>query len=499
MEHCFPVIGRVRAGTAFCGLHRTRQGDTSIDMFRWVILFALTVASARGEETNRVISLENAISMALTHNRDIATQELELNGRVLAAAQARYRFAFNLRPIASAALQSSSDVTRYGLAGSKRLPFGPEIDAGVRVEEANFDNADRTRSGIAHIELRQPLFRDWGTLVNQESVVQADSRLIAGRRLLEIRKSDLVVQVVETSQGLLRLQRLMEDEKRTIDRYDRLLRLTRAREKQGRSTRVDSLRVAFLKGQSEARMASTLEELRSLQSDFANLLGAGPDERWMPEEMDDMRLALPDREDAIRLAMLNRLDYAQVLQDLDDAARGVRVAEKRLQPGLSLVARYEQFGTGSEWSEAWAFDEDRWTVALATDSDFFLRDERIGVQQAGLSQQGAAIRVDDVDAMIRRQVDQAMSANRRAEAEQDIAERNLELARQRAVLARRLYEKGRVDNTSATDAESELIDALTKLLNARAEAVIAGYRLLRMMGLLLESPDDLKPPAVKKS
>ncbi|HMP89268.1 MAG TPA: TolC family protein [Kiritimatiellia bacterium] len=464
------------------------------------VLMILLVAStvARADPDVRGISLEDAIAMALTRNRDIAAQELELNGRVLTAEQARYRFAFNLRPIASAAIQSSADIARYGVIGSQRLPFGPEIEAGIRAEESNFDNAERRRSGIGHVELRQPVFRDWGSLVNQESIERADSRVTAGRRLLELRKNDLVVQVVETSQGLLRLQRLIEDEKRTIERYDRLLRLTRAREKQGRSTRVDTLRVAFLKGQSESRLASTAEQLRSLQSDFASLLGGGPDELWMPEESEDLRWSRPDRDFAINLALSNRLDFAQALQDEVDAARGVRVATKRLQPALSLVARYERFGVGPDWGSAWGFDDDNWSIALGADSDFFLRDERVGVAQAGLDRQTAAIRVDDMDAMIRRQVDQSLSAHRRAEAEMEIAERNVELAAQRAVLARRLFEKGRVDNTAASDAEAELLDARTKLLNARAEAVVAGYRLLRTMGMLMESPDDLKPPAVRR-
>ena len=480
-------------------LHPTQQHDTSNGMIRWFTMLLVLASVAHGDATSQSISLEDAISTALANNRDIAVQELELNGRVLATEQARYRFAFNLSPVAAVGVQSSAETARYGLVGAQRLEYGPELIAGVRAEDSNFDNAERRRSGIAHVELRQPLFRDWGKLVNQESIKRADSRLVAGQRLLELRKTDLVVQVVEASQGLLRLRRLMEDEQRTVERYDRLLRLTRAREKQGRATRVDSLRVAFLKGQSEARMASTLEQIRSLQSDFANLLGGSPDALWMPEETEDMRWARPERADAVRLALLNRLDFAQALQDADDAARGLRVAEKRLQPSLAMVARYERFGQGRDWSDAWAFDEDGWSVALASSSDFFLRDERIGVQQAGLDKQTAAIRVDDVNAMIQRQVDQALSAHRRAEVEQEIAESNLELATQRAVLARRLFEKGRVDNTAATDAEIELLDAQTKLLNARAEAVIAGYRLLRTMGLLLDSPEELKPPAVRKS
>jgi len=466
-------------------------------MWRWLfilILFAAGVVRAQTSDV-RIITLEEAISMALSGNRDIASLELDLNGRVLSAESARYQFAFNLGPAAGVVARDSSEALRYGLVGSKELPVGTEFEAGIRAEQTDFDDSDMQRSGIAHIQVSQPLFRDWGRLVNQENIVQADSRVMAARRVLELRKSDLIVQVVETCQGLLRYQRLIADEQISIDRYERLYRLTRAREKQGRATQVDRLRVELFKGQAESRKASSEEQMRSLQAEFSNLLGASPDQLLMPAEAADLRLALPERNDAIRLALSNRLDYAQALQDQVDTKRGMQIAVKQLQPRAFLIARYERLGDGAEWGDAWAFDENGWNIGLSTDTDFMLREERLGVRQAGLDETSSALRIEEVDALIRRQIDQALSACRRADSEQDIALRNVEVASQRANLAQRLFDKGRVDHTSATDAEIELLDARTKLLNARAEAVIAGYKLLRMMGILVESPEDLRPAA----
>jgi len=455
-------------------------------------LFAAGFARGQTSEV-RIITLEEAISIALSGNRDLASLELDLNGRVLSAESARYQFAYNLGPVAGAIARDSSEALRYGVVGSKEISVGTEFETGIQAVQTDYEDSDMSRSGIAHFQVSQPLFRDWGKLVNQENIVQADSRVTAARRVLELRKSDLIVQIVETCQGLLRYQRLIADEQISIDRYERLYRLTRAREKQGRATQVDRLRVELFKGQAESRKASSEEQLRSLQAEFSNQLGVSPDQLLMPAESADLRLALPERNDAIRIALSNRLDYAQALQDQVDTKRGMRIAQKQLQPRAYLVARYERLGEGIDWGEAWAFDQDGWNIALSTDSDFFLREERLGVRQAGLDETSAALRIEEVDALIRRQIDQALSACRRAESEQDIAQRNVEVASQRANLAQRLFDKGRVDHTSATDAEIELLDARTKLLNARAEAVIAGYKLLRMMGILVESPEDLKP------
>lgn len=457
-----------------------------------VILFFITVV-AFGDSTNQTITLESAINTALSGNRELASLELDLNGRVLAAEQARYQFAFNLRPIAAASTQTDTDYLRLGIEGSRQLPVGTEVGLGVRMDNTDSDTDGRTRSGVVFVDVSQPVFRDWGTLVNREGIIDADNRIMAARRLLELRKSDLIVQIVETMQDMLRLQRLLAYETLIIERYDRLARLTRAREKQGRATQVERLRVEFLKGQAEARHANAFEQLRSRQADFANLLGIAPETALLPEESPDLRLAIPDRDAAVVLALSNRLDVAQAQQDIVDARRGIDIAQKRLQPSFSVVGRYERFGRGSSMDDAWAMDEDGWTVGLSTDSDLLLRDERLGLRQAALEEQTARLRYEDVDALVRRQVEQALSECRRADAERDIAENNLDLATQRANLSQRLFEKGRIDHTSATDAETELLDAQTKLLNARAEAVVAGYRLLRMMGMLLDVPDELKP------
>lgn len=59
-------------------------------------------------------------------------------------------------------------------------------------------------------------------------------------------------------------------------------------------------------------------------------------------------------------------------------------------------------------------------------------------------------------------------------------------------LAQCMFEMGRSDNFSVTDAEQALLQAQNRLLGAQAEIVVTGYRLLRTLGLLLDSPDYLK-------
>jgi outer membrane protein TolC len=54
---------------------------------------------------------------------------------------------------------------------------------------------------------------------------------------------------------------------------------------------------------------------------------------------------------------------------------------------------------------------------------------------------------------------------------------------------------GRGDNFAVTDAEQQFQQAETAWLAAQTEATLAGYKLLRLLGTLIEHPDELKPVA----
>ena len=85
---------------------------------------------------------------------------------------------------------------------------------------------------------------------------------------------------------------------------------------------------------------------------------------------------------------------------------------------------------------------------------------------------------------------------RRAHAELGILERNLDHAAARLQLAQRLFEAGRGDNFSVTDAEQAFLDAESRLLTGRSDATLSGYQLLQSLGTLTETPDSLKPQRI---
>ena len=80
-----------------------------------------------------------------------------------------------------------------------------------------------------------------------------------------------------------------------------------------------------------------------------------------------------------------------------------------------------------------------------------------------------------------------------AQAEIGPAQRNRTVAEGRLRLARRLFEMSRGDNFSVTDAEQQFKQMAIAWLTVEADVAVAGYKLRRLMGTLIECPAELKP------
>lgn len=458
-----------------------------------ILCVALAVVPAFAEQS---ITLSAAIDTALVQNRDLAKLALSLQSALLSREGAAADFAVTVKPGGSANRYDERTSYNYGVEAIRKFSWGTDLALRGKVEDAGIENSDVSKRASVRVEVSQPLFRYAGPLVNLNNLVSAQSQVAAARRNVELKKTDLVLQVVETYVDILRLERQLEAEKHSLERSDGLLKLTRAREAQGRVSRVDTLRVELQRGQAVSRVEATQERLASARLDFAELIGADPLSVYSFEPMPELVLDPPPADVAMRVAFSNRLDYAQVLQDYRDAVRGVRVSRRFLLPDVRLVSRYEQFGEGATSSDASELDEDSWFVGLQASTDLPMRQEQISYKQSVVSEQGAREDVDISEVFVTKQVQQQLLAFERARSEVNIAEKNLVAARSRDRLARRLFELGRSDNFSVTDAEEAYRNAENTFFAAKAEASAAAYRLLRVLGSLIEYPEDLKPKPI---
>lgn len=439
------------------------------------------------------LSLQGAVQLALVQNRDLAKLAAAHESALLERAGAETEFSIRVRPNGGVSSTAGIQTRQLGLDLVKKTEWGTQLELGGAVTRSDIPDSDYAARDSVHIALSQPLLRYAGKLVTREGLERASSRIRTALRSLELKKSDVALQVLQTYTEIGRLEAQAAVEQATLARLDKLARLTQARAQQGRATKVDVLRVESQRGDATSRSRSVDERIAALRLDLVELLGLEPRATLLLAPPPLLAVQTQAPELAIATALSNRLDLAQVQQDHRDVERGLRIARHMLLPDLKLVTSLERYGEGATLSGASGFNQSNWSIGLQADGDLGTGRERIAYRQAQLDERTAMADIETVRRLIERQVRQQLLEQTRAAAEIGQAQRNRTLAEGRLHLARRLFETGRGDNFTVTDAEQQFQQAQSAWLAAQSEAAIAGYKLRRLLGTLLESPDELKP------
>lgn len=446
------------------------------------------------------LTLDSAISLALKQNRQLALSSLSVNKGAMQVQFEEQAFEIQLRPEGDAGVGSKGqETTQYGAFASKKSIWGTELITGVNVNDNQFNCPDREHRATARVELKQPLFRYFGPLINENNLVVANEQLLTERRLWEAKKSSLVIDVVRYFEAIIRLKRQIEADKAFFQRANKLYSLTKIRERQGRATHVDTLRVELQRGQSQSRLENDQEQLSTYSRNFAEMLGLPLDTDFLLQPPPLLDVPLPPPEEAVREALEYRMDFAQTLQDYKTSQRNLRIAKRSLLPTVNFLARYKQFGEGQNYGDSFRFNDNDWFVGLAAETDLNKSQDKTKVSEAGVDVDSAHQIIAIKCWEIAREVQQSMSNYRRWRVELQIAERNYKLAESRAELARHLFKIGRGDNFSVTDAEEASKNAEIQLLATRAEASLSGYLYLHALGTLIQHPDQLRAPDVDEA
>ncbi len=436
------------------------------------------------------ITLEEAINTALSNNPTLKQFQLRTNLVDLSAGIAQSKFELTTRPLGGVRLDKDTDTSGfYGLSLEKKTRYGTEI----KVRGLNESVLGSERQNRLTIEFSQPLFRLAGKLVNEENIVQARQSHRTSLRDLELSRSRLVVAVVEAFEQVMRLEQQLVADQQALKRAASLYKLTLAKERLGRTTRIDTLRVQLQQGQAISRRSNTQEQLSSSKRVLGELMGLNSDILPTLRSSPEFELEIETLEQATEIALANRLEIAQAQQQYNDTIRATRIAKKYLQPNLTVVARYDYAESNLFFDQNLNGSHDAWSVRLESDTGLNRTREKLEYKQSLLQQTRALENIRAVHLSIIREVELRLLAYHRAHNELTVLEGNFQHAGARLKLARRLFRIGRSDGFSVTDAEHAFFTAQSLWFSGKSEALINGYRLLNATGTLIETPNHLRP------
>jgi outer membrane protein TolC len=473
--------------------------------------------AAAAELGAHVVSLEEALSIAVKHSRVYQNQREQLYLTALSLTLARHRFA----PIFSgtgAATYSQQSVTVEGFEvdpdtgelrpiTSERLTrtFRANGRVGVdwlirdvgRISAAFTADFLRFLSGgpgtAVSSELggvfTRPLLRNAGFKTEVETLTQAEWDLLyALRDFVRFRKR-FSVQVASAYYGVLGNRDAARNAFLNLEGSRRSGDRTRALAFEGRTTQTDLGRIEQQELSAEGAWIAAVRVYQRALDDFKILLGVPVETKLVLDdrELQQLKIVQPEIEvnDAIRIALTARLDYQNVQDQYQDSIRKVSLAKDSLKPQLDFVAA----GAISSPEEDHGFplpEPDRYRYSVGLDGDLGLdRKAERNVYRASLINEARAQRElqqsrDDIELEVRESWRTLEQARRTYE----ISEIGVRLAERRVEEQELLAELGRARALDQVDAQNALLTSKDQRTQALVAHTIARIQFWENMGIL---------------
>lgn len=434
----------------------------------------------------RVITLENAMRIALSGNRDIIAAGLSAQGGRLAYELAESEFDYKLYPeaVVGATRTGSASGSVYGggLALKKQMTTGGLLSAGPRIT-----HSDNGYTSALTVSLEQPLFRGFG----REYAL--DRKFSAAASLASLEKSHTrtltgsVLSVVTTFYEAVR-------QKETASLYSLMAERMRfhaeaasAKEKVGIATAIDVYRAQIQLKNAEDSLAMAQDARQSALDNLKSTLSLPLTEEIEPVSGPLSREPVTMNEErAMEIAFSNRVETKQAEEDIREEERGLNVALNGLLPQASLALDMTKSGASDDLARSAALDQSIVFARLTTTGDFSRSAEKHAYLQKKLNVEKARMGLLRARDDVTREVRSAMRDQKRANERATIIQEQIGQAEGKLQLAQLKFTHGMAGNFDVIEAEVELARARGSLASASIDSAVNVYRLRAALGTLLD-------------
>ena len=416
-----------------------------------VLLLSASQVGAAVKEL-RPVTLQQVIGHGMKYGREMRRIET-----VFREARARYRETRST--FTPSVTLTGNDNGRRTSSIYKRLKKSGSLDY-------SFVNPGRGGNNSRSVSWKHPLFRTNDLSLDLAEVNYAISRFERTRQQVAYR-----FQIVSQYYEVLRLQERVKVSANAVERWKKLLDFARARYELGTSTKIDVLNAQVNLGNSENSLLANEQNLASRRDTLSDYVGYPVDvhlEAKEPLVFTTADVAVGDdwlREDLA----VSRLQVARARCRTRDARRNSR-------PDLDWESQWtDNEGSPSEvvHSLAWTFQlgrrTDEWTFLRLQESEKSTRIE--------LDRLAMAISIEQRDAQRRLE---------RLERSVRIAQASVRQAEESMEFSQFSFEKGAVSAIELREAQGNLTDARSNLVNLLIDYRIAVYQYERAMGGDLE-------------
>jgi outer membrane protein len=442
------------------------------------------------------LDLTTTVRFALDRNPAIRAARDSLTSARFGLDAAWVPFELSIQPSGSVGTVTSLGQTagelEVGASLSQRFFTGTQVTLNPSYAIAT---DGQSQSALFGTSISQPLLRGASRTSIRSGIDSAESALEGAGRQYRLTEMRVVLDAVAAHYAVLRAEQALRFEQASLRRVEGFVKATEVKEGIGLSDSIDLFRARLRLDQSqdsvqaaEKSVADALESLRTV----LDLVPGYPIEPGGRIRRLSWSIA---EDEAVRVALSNRLEIDQADAAIRDARRGVLLAEDALLPQLDLVLSYNRLSSGGSFSDALGFDQESITFGLQTQGDFTPETQRLALEQSKLSL-GATIRnAAQTRLGVENQVRSTMRRLQRAEERIENQRNRLKQSEGKLRLSRLKFERGLASNFDLLESETELLSAELGLVDAVVDQILSVYELRRTMGTLIGEGDPVTPPS----
>ncbi|MEY4094356.1 MAG: hypothetical protein RLZZ53_1555 [Acidobacteriota bacterium] len=455
-----------------------------------VILLA-AAAPAMAQSTQ--LSLKQAVDEALVKNDRLVDQQDVTTQADLGVRLARSTFRPKIVPNINGSF-GQTDITsqNYRVDLTQRLTTGTELRLGVGTSTAQipgtspsseadilFYNADTT------LTLSQPLLRGLGRTVARRQLTSAELRKADAGRQRTMAEQQVAIDVATAYYGVVAQRAFVAVARQSVERSIKLRDASEAKLTAGLVSQLDVLRAQQLVAQAEIQLFDALSATDDARDRLLFLVGRQPGEDI------DVDAAVPpvdnstiDVDAAIELALQNRLDLRSRAEAGIDAEGQVSWARNQLLPQVDVNLALTRRGTSQSFTDSFGLDRFQFatffTIAMPVDRTA----QQVDFQNAMIERNRRRRDVTTLERQIRDDVRRSVRDRDRLQRQVIAAQTAVDISRQEVEVARMRYENGLSNNLDVVTAESGLLGAESRRIQALVDSALMRLRLRAVLGTL---------------
>lgn len=437
----------------------------------------------------RILNLAEALELAVRGNRDQQARREDLYLQVLSLASVRNQFSPQLSLTLSYLFADDHHLeATHGAVLSagftQILPWGGTVSGNLISDylESDSDGSFTTSAGIA---LTQPLLRGSGARISHEALIQAERSVIYAIRDFELAREDFSIDVARRYYDLVQRKQTIDNLQRNLEGLEFGRRQAEALFRVGRTKELDVLRARRSELGARDTLIGEIENNQLALDRFRIFLGLDRDTPVDVLEASPEYVAVEySLEEAVEVALENRLDLITRKQQLEDVARGLAIAEDNLRADLTFRAGFGASARDDPSFVQQVISRDALTAGLTLDLPVNRVDEQNAYRSAQISSARAQRNFeqfrDDLIVQIASSYRELVRRRQSFEIQRELMEgqeKNVKIAQIR-------FEQGDISNRDVVEAKESLLEARNSQINERVNYEISRLGLLRNLGIL---------------